>query len=278
VWTEEIIEGQPPRCQAMTGLRGDQVAELVTAVFGLLGGVWQPVRGRRRVLGLYRAVVLTLFLLRRNESQAVAAELFGCSQATVSRVTRRLRPLLGQATAELAGQVRSQAKRSAVLVDGFLAPTGERTGVACMFSGKRHAAGFNVQAVADLDGRLVDTGLPCPGARHDSKALAESGIAQRWAAHLRPDGPGMLADLGYLGTAAITGIRKPRGRDLTDVQRACNSTLNRLRAAVERSIAHLVNWKILDTGWRGRLTDFPEVLQTVTGLEIYRTWGWSLSE
>ena len=35
----------------------------------------------------------------------------------------------------------------------------------------------------------------------------------------------MLADLGYLGTAAITGTRKPRGRDLTDVQRDCNSTL-----------------------------------------------------
>jgi hypothetical protein len=31
--------------------------------------------------------------------------------------------------------------------------------------------------------------------------------------------------------------------------------------------------QVLDTGWRGRLTDFPEVLRTVTGLEIYRTWG-----
>jgi DDE superfamily endonuclease/Helix-turn-helix of DDE superfamily endonuclease len=262
----------------MTGLDGEQVAELTTVVFALLGGVWQPVRGRRRVLGLYRAVVLTLYLMRRNESQAVAGELFGCSQSSVSRLVRRLRPLLREATARLAGQVRAQARRSAVLVDGFLAPTGDRAGVADMYSGKRHAAGFNVQAVADLDGRLVDTGLPCPGSRHDSKALAESGIADRWAGHLRPDGPGMLADLGYLGTAAITGTRKPRGRDPTDVQRACNTAINSLRAAVERSIAHLVNWKVLDTGWRGRLTDFPDVLRTVTGLEIYRTWRWSLSE
>jgi hypothetical protein len=38
MWTEEIIEGRPPRCRAMTGLRGDQVADLVTEVFGLLGG------------------------------------------------------------------------------------------------------------------------------------------------------------------------------------------------------------------------------------------------
>lgn len=257
----------------MTGLRRDQVADLVAAVFVLVGGVWQPVRGRRRVLGLWRAVVLTLYLMRRNESQAVAGELFGCSQSTVSRVTRRLRPLLRQATAEFAGQVRSQAKRSAVVVDGFLAPTGERTGVAGMFSGKRRQVGFNVQAVADLAGRLVDTGLPVPGARHDSKALHESGIADRWATHLRPGGPGMLADLGYLGTTAITGVRKPPGGELTNVQRACNRAINSTRACVERAIAHLTNWKILDTGWRGRLTDFPEVLRTVTGLEIYRVWG-----
>lgn len=257
----------------MTGLRGDQVDELVGVVFDLLGGVWQPVRGRRRVLGLYRAVVMTLFLMRRNESQAVTGELFGCSQSTVSRVVRRLRPLLRQATAEFAGHVRQQAKRSAVLVDGFLAPTGNRAGVSGLFSGKRHLCGYNVQAVSDLAGRLVDTGLPVPGARHDSKALTESGIADRWASHLHPGGPGMLADLGYLGTPAITGTRKPRGGELTDVQRACNTALNSTRAAVERAIAHLVNWKILDTGWRGRLTEFAEVLRTVTGLEIYRTWG-----
>ncbi|MEW2386598.1 transposase family protein [Micromonospora sp. NPDC047707] len=133
--------------------------------------------------------MLTLFLMRRNESQAVAGELFGCSQATVSRVSRRLRPLLRQATAQFAGEVRQQAKRSAVLIDGFLAPTGERTGVTGMFSGKRHQVGFNVQSVADLAGRLVDTGLPVPGARHDSKALTESGTADRWASHCDPAGP-----------------------------------------------------------------------------------------
>ncbi|MGN9909837.1 transposase family protein [Phytohabitans sp. LJ34] len=212
MWTKEINMGQPPRCQAMTGLRGDQVADLVTAVFELLDGVWQPVKGRRRVLGLYRAVVLALFLMRRNESQAVAGELFGCSQSTVSRIVRRLRPLLRAVTADFAGQIRQQTKRSAVLVDGFLAPTGNRAGVADLYSGKRHTAGLNVQAVSDLVGRLIDTGLPVPGARHDSKALAESGIADRWANHLQPGGPGMLADLGYLGTGAITGTRKPPQR------------------------------------------------------------------
>lgn len=83
----------------------------------------------------------------------------------------------------------------------------------------------------------------------------------------------MLADLGYLDTPAITGVRKPPEGELTDVHRAGNRATNSTRAAVERAIAHLTNWKILDTGWRGRLTEFPEVLRTVTALEIYRVWG-----
>jgi hypothetical protein len=40
----------------------------------------------------------------------------------------------------------------------------------------------------------------------------------------------------------------------------------------KRAIAHLTNGKILDTGWRGRLDEFSELLRTVTGLEIYRVW------
>jgi len=49
---------------------------------------------RAGVLGLYRAVVLTLFLLRHDNAQHIAGELFGCSQSTVSRIFRRIRPLL----------------------------------------------------------------------------------------------------------------------------------------------------------------------------------------
>jgi hypothetical protein len=85
----------------------------------------------------------------------------------------------------------------------------------------------------------LDLAATVPGARHDSNAPTESGIADRWASHLKPGGPGPLADLGYLGIAAITGIRKPPKADLTDVQRDCDTAINSARAAVDRAIAHL---------------------------------------
>jgi hypothetical protein len=46
-----------------------------------------------------------------------------------------------------------------------------------------------------------------------------------------------------------------------------------MRAAVERAIAHLKNWKILKTGYRRNLADIPRILHTVTKMEIYRASG-----
>ena len=81
----------------------------------------------------------------------------------------------------------------------------------------------------------------------------------------------MLGDSGYQGTGPITPNKKPPGGDLTDQQKSYNYSLNRLRAAVERAIAHLKNWKVLKTGYHRAMTDFHDVLRTVTGLEIFRT-------
>jgi hypothetical protein len=273
VWTAEITDGRPPRSQRMTGLAQEQVTDLVVAV-AVLVGVWQRPVGRRRVMGLYRAVVLTLFLLRHNNSQDVAGELFGCSQASVSRLFTVLYPLLGAVNAELVARVKAEASDEPLLVDGFIAPTGERPQAkANMFSDKHHECGFNVQVVANTAGRLVDVGDPVPGARHDAYAFTASGIASRWAGHMAQDGPGLLGDKGYQGTGPLTPYKKPPGQPLRDVLKDCNHAHSGLRSAVERAIAHLTRWRILDTGWRGRLSEFPDLLRTVTALEIYRVHG-----
>lgn len=257
----------------MTGLSQDQVTALIAAVSTLLGDPWQPTTGRRKSLDLSRAVVLTLFLLRHDNVQDVAGELFGCSQATVSRTSRRIRPLLQQATAALAQRVAARARLGAVLLDGLIAPTGERRDHTDLFSGKHRVCGMNMQVITDLDGQIIDTGTPIGESRHDSIAFNASGPADRSATHLTDGGPGMHANKGYQGCGPTTPYRKPPGRPHTPARQACNHALNSLRAAVERAISHLVNWKILDIGYRGRPTEFPNLLHTVTNLEIYRVWG-----
>ncbi|AND17790.1 transposase family protein [Rathayibacter tritici] len=58
-----------------------------------------------------------------------------------------------------------------------------------------------------------------------------------------------------------------------DNTRTANRYISSIRSAVERCIAHWKNWKILKTGYRGRLTELPNLIRTVTRLELYRL-GW----
>jgi hypothetical protein len=255
----------------MTGLSREQVDWLYRQLDLMLD--WHEPRGRPRALPLYTALVMVLFRLRHNLPDDACAEVFGCSTSTVWRYQEELEPLIDQLLTPMAETVAARAQRQALLVDGFVVPVGERDAAPGLFSDKRHVSGQNVQVVATLTGQVIDTGDPCPGAMHDRRAFVESGIAARYAGHPAPDGPGMIGDKGYQGTGLNTPYKKPRSRPLTDARRACNTALNRIRAAVERAIAHLKNWKVLKTGYRRSLHDFPRLLRTVTKLEIYRTHG-----
>jgi DDE superfamily endonuclease/Helix-turn-helix of DDE superfamily endonuclease len=255
----------------MAGLSSDQVDRLVIAVYA--DGGLDPTR--RRVVGPYRAVLVVLIYLRHNLSQALVAELFGCSQPTVSRLIGRLAPVITTVLTSNAEQVVTKELRSTVRIDGFLAPIGERregTYTSGMYSGKRHRCGFNVQVVGSFHGRLVLVGAPQPGSMHDAKAWRASGLATRFAGRLHADGgPGGFADTAYTGTGLCTPRRKPKAQDLTESARDYNRLIASQRASVERVIAHLKNWKLLATGYRGLLDRFPIFLDAITKLEIYRT-------
>lgn len=268
---KKILADRPSRVERMTGLASDQVDDLVLRVYA--HGGWQL--HRYRVVSLYLAVVVVLGYLRHNLPQELLAELYGCSQPTVSRLIARLTPILTELLTPLAEQVAARELTSTVRVDGFLARTGDRRlreyneG---MYSGKRHHAGFNVQVVASRHGRLILTGDPVPGATHDSKAWHTSGLAARFAGRLHADGgPGGYADTGYLGTGLLTSERKPRGEPMTSHAKDFNKMIASRRACVERTIAHLKNWRVLATGYRRLLADFPATLAVITRLEIYRT-------
>ncbi|MFF9756798.1 transposase family protein [Streptomyces sp. NPDC014344] len=126
---------------------------------------------RMWALGLYKSVVLVLFLLRQNPVQEAAAELFGISQATVSRRWTALLPVVEKV---LACHVPDPADASAgriVLVDGTLVTTWDwaSEGTA-LFSGKHRDTGFNLQVAATLAGDLLTVSAPVPGSRHDMHA------------------------------------------------------------------------------------------------------------
>jgi len=253
------------RYQSTTGLSADQIGELVARV-------WQIIQCREervypRVVGLYRAVVITLVYVRQNLSQTAVGDMFGVSQPTVSRIYRGILPLIGEALCFHVPNLAEAIRGRIVLVDGTDAPTGNRAGHQDNHSGKRHRSGLNLQVASDLDGGLLGISEPQPGAMHDRKAFAECG----WE-DILADTP-IIADLAYQGTSATTPRRKPRGGELSQGDKANNKTISSLRSAVERCISHVKNWKILATGYRGRLSELPAIIRIITALEFYRL-GW----
>jgi hypothetical protein len=259
------------RYQSTTGLDSVQVTELVARVFQVLSGRG-GVAGNWR-LGLFRQVELVLFLARQNVSQMVAGDVFGVSQPTVSRIWRRLVPVIGQVLC-LSGISLAEAVQGGrlVLVDGTYVPTGNRPGHGrevekANYSGKRGCQCLSIQVAADRHGGLLAVSDPVPGARHDAAAIELTG----WAPILQDTN--WIADTAYTATNAITPVKKPRHRDRHESEKEFNRQVASLRAPVERAIAHVKNWKILATGYRGRLHELPAIIHLITKLELYRL-GW----
>ncbi|WP_079143256.1 transposase family protein [Streptomyces noursei] len=253
-----------------TGLDTEQLDGLVARVHQELVQDPDPpvMPGRMWALGLYKSVVLVLFLLRQNPVQEVAAELFGISQATVSRRWTALLPMVEKVLATHVPDPTEASAGRIVLVDGTLVTTWDWSSEGTtMFSGKHRDTGFNLQIAATLAGDLLAVSAPVPGSRHDMHAWRQSHFPEAFAER---EG---IGDLGYAGSRLFTPRRKPPGQERSAGDKRANRSVNTLRAAVERAIAHLKNWKILATRYRGPLTRFPDIVKTVTALTFY-TRGW----
>ncbi len=135
------------------------------------------------------------------------------------------------------------------------------------YPGKRGCQCLSIQVAADHHGQLLAVSAPVAGARHDAAAIDLTG----WKDILEE--AHWIAATAYIATNAITPIKKPKHRDRLDWEREFNHQIASLRAAAERAIAHLKNWKILATGYRGRLAELPMIIHFITKLELYRL-GW----
>ncbi|WP_219232339.1 transposase family protein [Austwickia sp. TVS 96-490-7B] len=71
----------------------------------------------------------------------------------------------------------------------------------------------------------------------------------------------------------MTPLKKKKGHERTDNDKHYNTEISSIRAHVEHAIGHLKQWKILATGYRGRLTELPDIIAVITRLELYRL-GW----
>lgn len=221
-------------------------------------------RGRKSVLGLFKSVAVTLCYLRRNHVQQELAELFGASQATISRTIARYVPILGELLADWVPTVEDLDPQDQLIIDGTLLPCWSWAEHPELWSGKHRTTGVNVQVACTLGGDLAWVSDPTPGKTHDASALRHSGLIDS------DDHPEHLGDKGYIGLSMITPMRKPPGGELHDSQKEFNKQVNSIRYQIERSIANLKTWRILHTDYRRPLRTFNETITAVIALEFYR--------
>ena len=220
--------------------------------------VWPP------ILGLFKAVVVTLTYLRRNRAQAELAETFGVSQPTISRAISGLTPVLGRVLGDYVPVAEDLDPQTGYIVDGTLLPCWSWHGQQQLYSGKHHTTGLNVQIACDLTGRLAWISDPVDGCRHDTAALRDSGVlntldASKW-----------MGDKGFVGNGMVTPIKKPAHRKLLDWERKFNKQVNQIRSRIERTIANFKTWRILHTDYRRPLATFTTTISTVIALHFYK--------
>lgn len=247
-----------------TGFSKDQIVTLCAMIAERFESRGNTL-GRPRALGLFKAVVVTLCYLRRNRVQQELGELFDVSQSTISRTVAAYTVLLDELLAEGVPTVEDLNPHAQLIIDGTLLPCWSWAEHPELWSGKHRTTGLNVQVACTLSGQLAWVSDPTPGKTHDAKALRESGILDNDAC------PQHLGDKGYIGLGMITPMRKNPGQELHETQREFNTQVNSIRYQIERTIAHLKNWRIFHTDYRRPLRTFPQTISTVVALEFYRT-------
>lgn len=245
-----------------TGLAKNQIIDLCVMVQQKRQAgetpAWPP------ILGVYRAVVVTLTYLRRNRVQAELAETFGVSQPTISRTINALTGTLGSILADYVPVAEDLDERRQYIVDGTLLPCWSWAEHPELYSGKHKTTGKSVQVACDHDGRLMWISDPVDGSRHDSAAITASGVMETFAAHM------WIGDKGYVGLGMITPIKKPEYRHLFDSEKEYNREVNKIRYRVEQTIANFKTWRILHTDYRRPLRTFDETISTVIALHFYK--------
>lgn len=253
----------------MSGLSGEQIDELERRVSALLETPWNKEAGRPRGLTLREALIVTCGYMRQNIVEEVWAEIFGVSQATISRCVTLLTPLVKRATdAERpAAATAARALRGAIaLVDGTLWPCWSWSGKKDLWSGKHKTTGHGSLVVTNLRGRVLYISDPVPGNRHDMRKLDGSA-----AEKVLKKAGGVFGDKGFIGTGYITTpIRKPQFRKLTAWEKEWNRQVSSFRAPVERAIADLKAWRVLFSDYRRPLATFRITFFAATGLYFFK--------
>jgi DDE superfamily endonuclease/Helix-turn-helix of DDE superfamily endonuclease len=253
----------------MAGLSDEQLDELEDRLDDFLEEPWDKGRGRPKALCLRDALIVACGYMRNNITEEVWAEIFGVSQACISRYITILTPVICDAMDEFRPRAEeaAEATRGAIaLVDGTLWPCWSWSGAKDLWSGKYETTGHGSLVITNYDGDILYVSDPVTGNRHDMGKLTGSASEK-----ILKTAGGVFGDKGFIGTGYITTpVRKPEKRELYIREKEYNADVSSHRAPVERAVAQLKTWRILFTDYRRPLETFRDSFKAAIGLYFFK--------
>lgn len=234
------------------------VVELATEAFPR----WTPKVGRRPKLDVVGALRLCLCWLRRNMTFEELGEDFGIGTTTAWEYAHGMAEFLAEIIGCPAESLADQVAGKIVLVDGTLIPTCNWRHRRDLHSGHHKRYGVVLQVLSDVHGRVDACSKAFPGSWHDKHCFDEADLARILA-----NCGGLFGDCGYQGIDGVTPIKERSDRQLTEDERRFNKWVASIRFAVEQAIAHIKNWRIMTTRYRGHLDRIDNVILAAVGLQ-----------
>jgi len=285
------------RCQRITGLTPEVIAELVAEI----GPLWHQQhqaglvsRPRRRAVGagakhklvFVDRLLATLVHLRHGATHDVLACWFGVDRSTITRAIGEVQPLLAERGCTIAPDIRLHTLAEVIdhlgtsgqtgIIDGteirVRRPAAGRKDREKFISGKNKQNAVKSMVVTDADGRLLYCSPAEPASCADITHARKLGLVKLLVA-----GPAVeiLADAGYQGLGAQTGgrvVTPPHRKfkknppewyeQMHERQRKGHSSR---RIRVEHGIGHLKNWRAL-ARHHGRREHMSDTVCAVAGL------------
>jgi hypothetical protein len=233
----------------------------------------KPGGGRKHSLELADRLLMLLIYYRTYITHAFLGFLFGLDDSAVGRNINPLAPLL-------AGIFRIPERRVEIsedeirelFFDATERPTRRpRRGQRAFYSGKKKRHTIKTQVVVARKRkspgsdpgprklRIVAVSGSVPGSTHDKKLYDRSRV-------VAPPEVKRTGDTAYLGTGLRTPTRKPRGKQLSDEQKAANRKISRRRVAAEHGIGKMKVWRITSERYRNRTSKHTLIVKNVAGL------------
>jgi hypothetical protein len=219
--------------------------------------------GRKPKLSISESLFMLLLYYRTYVPHIFLGPLMGIDECNVCRYFRQIEPLLARIFRVPERKIDiSQEEILELILDATEQETQKRPGSG--WSGKKKRNTIKTQIIVNPKGKIKSVSKSIKGSVHDKKLYDKTRVFTT-IKEVKT-----RADLGYVGTSCETPIKKQPNKELIKRQKQYNRQFNQSRHPVERTFAHLKNFKILANKFRNSLNNYNLVFKNIAGIYNYQ--------